>query len=355
MARRGRPRSGAGEERNPAAQIFALTLARSIGLAALRSAVQLEVFDHLGKKPRKASDLARELDLNTDRLRRLLRVLSNQGLVREAPRDQFAASRLGLRLRRDSTEPYRDFVLFSLHPFRQRALEELDRAVRSGQTVAEIAYGKPEWDSMREQPEFRELFQRGMCNLTATVARDLLRAYSFGRASRIADIGGGHGGLLAPLLVALPRATGVLLDLPMNAEGARQHFAELGLSKRCEIVGQSFFDGVPSGADLYLLKSVLHNWDDDSARRILGSIARAMPRKGKLLIIEALLPADRGPSLVHTMDLNMMAFPGGRERTEAEYRELCAAAGLRETRAIPLGNYRWAIEAVPSSAPRART
>ncbi|MCI4352645.1 MAG: methyltransferase domain-containing protein [Thermoplasmata archaeon] len=309
-------------------------LERSLGLAALRAAIELEVFDHLEETSRPIALVAQEVGCDASSLARLLRISTLQELVAEPERDQFALRPLGRHLRKDSAESERDFLTFILHPFRARALERLADAVRHGRTAIEEEYGLPEFEYLAQHPDLASVFQRAMVAGTNNMARAFLRAFSFEGAHQVADVGGGHGELLGAVLRQYPQMTGILFDLPYAVEGARAHIEELGLTARCRIFGGSFFESVPAGADVYLLKSVLHNWPDPRAVEILRNVRTAMPPHGRLLIVERLLPSARGPDQAFAMDLNMLAFPGGRERMQSEYERLLQSAGLRLLRVI---------------------
>jgi len=164
----------------------------------------------------------------------------------------------------------------------------------------------------------------------------------------VADVGGGHGSLLAAILRAAPGARGILFDLPRVIATARPGIAAQGLADRCGLVAGDFFEAVPEGADLHLLQQVVHNWDDAEAARLLGNCHRALPPGGKLVLVEMIVPSDNRPSEAHLMDLNMLVNLGGRQRTEAEYRSLLQAAGFRMERAIPTQTPFYVIEAARS-------
>jgi hypothetical protein len=193
------------------------------------------------------------------------------------------------------------------------------------------------FEYMAEHPEEDAMFNRSMQELTRGVAEVLATSYDFSGARTVVDVGGGYGALLAPVLRKYPQLRGRVYDLPRCEEGARQLFAESGLSERCDFVGGDFFRSVPSGSDLYLLKSVIHDWDDAKSRTILGNVRDALGEDSRLLLLEWPVPERVGPGdagIIGT-DLNMLVMVGGQERTEREYRELLDSAGLRVTRVLP--------------------
>jgi SAM-dependent methyltransferase len=205
------------------------------------------------------------------------------------------------------------------------------------------------FEYMAAHPEDDAIFNRSMLELTRGVAGVLAGAYDFADASAVVDVGGGYGALLPPLLHAFPKLRGVVYDLPRCAEGAAALFAEAGLSDRCRFIGGDFFEAVPPGGDVYLLKSVIHDWDDARSRAILANVRAAMDPGARLVVLEWIVPERVGPGdagIVGT-DLNMLVMVGGQERTEAEYRALIASAALRVTRIVPTPAAMSLIECVP--------
>ena len=163
----------------------------------------------------------------------------------------------------------------------------------------------------------------------------VLSGYDFSTASKIVDIGGAHGALLAAILQKYPAARGVLFDLPQVTGGSKAAIEKLGIASRVEIVSGDFFKEVPRGGDIYLLKHILHDWDDDRCAAILANVRAAMKPSSKILVVEFALPKDAAPSPAHFMDLNMLVMLDGRERTPDQYGKLFARAGLRLSRFIP--------------------
>jgi SAM-dependent methyltransferase len=178
-------------------------------------------------------------------------------------------------------------------------------------------------------------FNAAMGNLSALAAGELVRVYDFSAARTVVDVGGAHGVLLAAILKASPATRGIVFDLPHVIARAGDAIAAQGLSERCDLVSGDFFQAVPEGADLHLLKHIVHDWDDERATLLLRSCHRALAPNGKLLLVEMVVPADNRPSPAQSMDLNMLVVAGGRERTEEEYRQLLAGAGFRLERVIP--------------------
>jgi SAM-dependent methyltransferase len=174
-----------------------------------------------------------------------------------------------------------------------------------------------------------------MGNLSALAASEVVRIYDFSGVRTVVDIGGAHGVLLAAVLQANPAARGILLDLPHVIATAGDGIASAGLSERCELMSGDFFEAVPEGADLHLLKQILHDWDDERAARLLQNCHRALPADGRLLVVEMVIPSDNRPSPAQAMDLNMLVLLGGQERTGEQFERLLRGAGFRLERIVP--------------------
>lgn len=336
-------------EASVAARVFGLSTAPQVQLFVVRAALQLEIPDHLDSSPKTAGQLGETLGCPPATLYRLLRALTLAGVVEEHPNQSFVLTPLGEHFRRDAPDSYRDFVLFVTDPYRFEVLGRLSESVRRGKPAFELTFGMQDFDYFGQHPELAALFQRGMTSVTARTARAIAETYPFAGSLKVTDVGGGEGQLLAEVLRRHPKVRAVLYDLPYAQEGARRHLASLGLLERCELVAGSFFDSVPPGADLYLLKHILHDWPDDKAVTILKNVRRALGPEGRVLIVDRILPDGLAPSPAFLADINMIAFPGGRERKQAEVELLLTAAELQLTRVIPLPGPVAVIEAAPAS------
>ena len=195
-------------------------------------------------------------------------------------------------------------------------------------------------------PEDAKTFDEAMANMTEAAIGPILGAYDFSSFRTVVDIGGGDASLLAAILGKHPGVKGVLFDMPRVTPKARRRIEAAGLAKRCEIVSGDFFESVPADGDAYILKAVIHDWDDERAATILGNCLRAMAENGRLLLIEAVIPPGNSPFFHKFMDLNMMVMTGGRERTADEYGALLKSAGFKLTRIVPTSSELSVIEAV---------
>lgn len=297
---------------------------------------RLGLADRLHDGPRTVPELASLTSTDPGGLGRLLRSGVTVGLFTELEGDRFKVTPLGAELSvADASGSLGDFAIALNGPGRWLPFGRLFDAVVTGRPQARQALGADPWAYFASHPEERVHFARAMGSISAQASEAVARHYDVARFRRIVDVGGSQGVLLAGLLAAAPSATGVLFDLPEVVDGARQAFATSGQADRVEIVGGDFFERVPAGGDLYVLKSVLHDWDDERALQILRNIHRASSPGVRLAVIEGLLPSQPGPSPVHLANLMMLVAHGGRERTLEDYADMLADAGFLLEGVIP--------------------
>lgn len=290
----------------------------------------LGVADHMSASPAPVSELARAVSADEDALYRVLRMLVPAGLFREGTQRWFSLTDLGALLRTDHANSMRGFAIYNGTPWHWGMWGELGRSVRSG-APARPDGEKMLFDFLAGDERAAAIFDAAMADLSNARDVSAISGYDFGRFATVADIGGGEGRLVRSVLRAFPAVNGILFDQPAVIERARAKIGAEGLSDRCSIVAGSFFESVPAGADVYMLKQVLHDWPDDKAAIILRNCRQAMGRQALLLAIEMVVPDDAGPSLAKLSDIEMLVATGGRERTLAEYDALFAGAGLRRT------------------------
>jgi hypothetical protein len=305
-------------------------VSQAVGVVAL-----LGVADQLGEGPRGTDELARAVGADPQALYRVLRLLASLGVFAEVAPDSFALTPLGETLRSDAPGSVRNFAITETAPGHWLPWGRLPESVRSGRPMAREALGMELFDWYAQNPEEAGFFNAAMGNLSALAASELVRVYDFSAVRTVADIGGAHGVLLTAVLRANSAARGILFDLPHVIATAGDAIAAEGLSQRCELVSGDFFEAVPEGADLHLLKQIVHDWDDERATRLLHNCHRALSPAGTLLLVEMVIPPENQPSPAQAMDLNMMVLLGGRERTEDDYQRLFQAAGFRLERVIP--------------------
>jgi SAM-dependent methyltransferase len=311
-------------------------------------AAKLGVADHLEAGPQTADALAKAVGAAPRPLYRLLRALASLGIFVETGEGTFALTPMGRLLQskpgslRSSALLYGDEVFWS-------AYGQMRHSVETGEPAFEHAHGAPLFSYLATDRRAASLFHEAMREFSDREIAAILGAYDFSTFRHAVDIGGGHGALIAALLGANPHLRGTILDLEPAADGARRLLADADLADRAGFVVGSFFDQAPAGGDIYLLKSVLHNWSDEDAVRILRSCRRAIAPEGRLLVIERLIPAGNEPSEAKLFDVNMLVVLGSQERTEGEYSALFRAAGFELARLVPTESDMTLIEGVPAA------
>lgn len=299
----------------------------------------LQVADHLADGPRSAGELALATGTNEAALYRLLRAVSAVGVLEELPERRFRLTNLGHGLRSDVPESMAGWAAFVGRPYHFASWARLLEGVREGRNPFELEFGTDIWSYRRDHPEEAAIFNRAMNSLTGTMTESLVSGFDFARFHKIVDVGAGGGAMLAAILQRYPAITGVLFDLPHVVADAKSLVTEAGLGDRIELVAGSFLESLPTGGDAYVLKSVLHNWPDDRAQRILRVCRDAMGASGALLVVERLVPGPNEGMDVKYMDVNMFVGPGSFERDTAEWRALLQTGGFRMERATPVGGF----------------
>jgi O-methyltransferase domain/Dimerisation domain len=288
---------------------------------AIHVAAALGIADLLRDGPRDSDALARETDSHAPSLHRVLRALAAVGVLHEGDDGRFALTAIGECLRSDAPEPVGGWAAFVGRPYHFQAWSALLQGVRTGETPFRSVHGTDVWDYRASHPEEGAIFNAAMTDIMRRANAHVLAAYDFGRFATVVDVGGGRGAFLRAVLDAHPATRGILFDQPHVVAGADG-------GERCEVVGGSFFEAVPDGADAYLLKAVLHDWEDDDALHILARCRAAIPDHGALLVVERDLGGPNEDADVKLADLNMLVGPGGRERTRDEFAALFAAGGF---------------------------
>ena len=312
---------------------------------ALHVAAELGIADLLQDGPRNAGDLARATGSDAGALYRLLRFLAGEGVFREESAGRFAQTELSAGLRANAPESPRDFIRM-INKEAYAAWGQLLHSVQTGSTAFEHVFGAPRFEWLASHPEQAALFQRAMIALSGGANVEAAEAYDFAGRHRVVDVGGGHGQLLSAIVTRNPHLSGVLYDLPAGIAAARTGVG--GPLPRCDLVAGDFFASVPAGADIYIMKKVIHDWDDGRAAKILDNCRRAMAPGGKVLVAETIVSPGNDPHPIKLADLNMLAVTGGMERTQEQYERLFARAGLRLARVIATKSPLSILEAIPS-------
>jgi O-methyltransferase domain/Dimerisation domain len=320
---------------------------------ALFVAAKLGLADLMTDGPRDPRDLASASGTHMASLKRLLRLLTSVGVFEEREDGRFSLAPLGELLRSDTPGSMRASVMLFTGVGIQDSWKELEYCVRTGEPA--FRRTSPDADpftSMAQDPEAAALFDKAMATFAPQTAAAVAAAYDFSALRTLADVGGGNGSLLLGILKANPGLRGIVFDQPHVAARAREQVEAAGMADRCEVVGGSFFEKVPSGADAYLLKHVIHDWNDERAAAILRNCRAAMTSTARLLLVEGVYPARIDQSLesrgAAANDVNMLVCTGGRQRSDAEFRDLFAASGFRLERVVPTPARVCVIEALPA-------
>ncbi len=294
-------------------------------------AARLDLADRLSKGPRSAAQLAKDAGVDPLALHRAMRALAGVGVFAEDKLGRFRLTPLGQTLRSDRPDSMRDFALMMPESYNWRAWDQLFEGIRTGETPFSGVHGMPAFDYLDRHPEDREIFARSMASLSATENPAVAAGYDFARLGTLVDVGGSQGHLLAAVLGRHAKLRGTLFDMPAVVEQARQapYLTAPKLSGRIEFAAGDFFKAVPDSADAYMMKYILHDWNDDQCVTILGNCRDAMAPTGRVLIVDTVIAAGNRPQWGKLLDINMLALTGGRERTRAEFAELLERSGLR--------------------------
>lgn len=317
-----------------------------IASAALQVAVSLEIPDRLAGGPRTVADLARDAGVQEDALYRVLRMLASVGIFEEHASKTFALT-LPATMLQSQPGSMRPLALWMTDPFHLRTYAEAMHSVQTGQPAADKVLGMPVFEYFARDAELSTRFNDAMTGFSALVIPGVLKAYDFSGIRQLVDVAGGHGEVLTSILRAYPEMQGVLFDLDHVVAGAVPRIEALGLADRCPTVGGDFFVSVPAGGDAYIMKHIIHDWDDDRALVILGHIRTALGgrRDGRVLLLEWVLAPGNEPDMGKFIDLEMLLMPGGRERTAEEFADLFTRAGFELTRIVPTESPLSVIEA----------
>ena len=319
----------------PSLKILEITYSNFVIARALYAFAKLGLADLLGDKAASSEELASKAGLHPRALYRLLRTLSTADVVSESRDHTFTLGPLGEALRSDAHGSMRAWAIFSGEPFYLQAWEQIVHSIQTGQPAWDHVHRMPVFEYIGKHPDAGQIFDRAMTSLSAGEAPAIVDAYDFSGVRKLADIGGGQGVLLRTILKSHPTMAGLLFDRPDAVEGVEAQLREDGLAERCEVVSGDFFQAVPAGADAYLLKYVIHDWDDERSLAILESCRRAMARDARLLLVETIVPPPGESHFAKLQDLEMMVIAGSQERTVDEYSRLLEQAGFRLARVVP--------------------
>ncbi len=310
--------------------LFGFAVSRAMGVAA-----ELGIADALKDGPKTADALAAETGVHARSLYRVLRACASVGVFAEDEEKRFHLTPLAEPLRSDVPGSLRSFVTMMTTDWQYEVWAHLPYSVRTGLPAFDKVHGMSSFEYFWSNEKAGREFNDAMTSNSAFTSAAVVEAYDFADTQKLVDVGGGHGLLLASILQQYPHMHGVLLEMPAIVDAARPLLESYGVAERCERVAGNFFEGVPAGGDTYIMKHIIHDWNDEQCVAILQHCRNGMTANGKVLVVEMVLPEGNEPSLGKFLDLQMLLFLPGCERTEAEYRQLFDRAGLELTRIIP--------------------
>jgi O-methyltransferase domain len=313
---------------------------------AVSSIAELGVADLIQPgQPQPVELLARTTRTHEPSLYRILRFMAAHGIFQETENRCFDHTPLSAALRTDAPGSYRAAAQLFHHVF--AAWDGLHHSLETGQPGFNKVFGAPVFDYIPTHPELGPVFDAGMTSMNFYETGAMLDAHDFTGISVLADIGGGNGSLISAVLAHYPNMTGILFDLGHVIGRAQENLKAAGLAGRCSVIEGSFFETIPAGADAYLLRHIIHDWTDEQGAQILGHCRKVIPANGKLLIVDCVVPAGNAPSLSKDMDITMLTYPGGQERTEAQFRSLLKASGFELKSITPTTSMISVVEGKP--------
>jgi hypothetical protein len=346
--------TGTGKASGPAAAGLMPLIMGFVASRMVFVAAELRIADLLAKGPKTSEVLAAETGTHAPSLHRMLRALASFGVFEEVESGRFSLTTLGDQLRAGVTGSLRNFALMFANERSWRCAGEMMHSIRTGEPTMQLTTGMSGFQYLATHPEEARIFNEAMAEVTRRVAKAVVATYDISQFEVIIDVGGGNGTLGAVILAAFPNLRGIVLDLPAGCADAPSVLSAAGVADRCSVVAGDFFVSVPHGADICILKNVIHNWDDERSVTILRNCRTALRAGGKLLVIDRVMPLVMKESPVNRattiLDMRMLTMVGGRERTEAEYETLLAASGFGLARVLPLPDTMGVsiIEAVPA-------
>ena len=314
---------------------------------AIAVVTNLGIADLLKDGSRTAGDIARATKASEDGVYRLLRALGGVGLFAETGNRRFRLTPLGRLLRKDSPQAIGGYARFVGHESTWRPWGDLEHSVRTGEPAFDHVFGMPVFEYFAKMPAAAGVFDAAMTSVSTLESKAVVAAYDFSGINTLVDVAGGHGLMITTILKANKRIRGILFDLPHVITGATSRLQSAGVASRCQLVSGDFFSSVPGGGDAYVMKHIIHDWDDDRATQILRNCHRAMEPGGKVLIVDAVIPPGNREHFGKLLDLEMLVLtPRGRERTRVEFQELLTRSGFRLRRVVPTETHLSVVEGV---------
>jgi hypothetical protein len=300
---------------------------------SIHVAAKLKLADLIKNGPKSAAELAQATKTHPPSLYRLLRALSSVEIFSEDEQGRFSMTPIAECLLEEPGSQWAVAMMMGDEHF--RSWGELLYSVQTGKPAFDHVFGKGVFDYLSEHAEQAKIFDAAMTGFHGPETQAMIDAYDYSGVNTLVDIGGGNGTVLSAVLGKNPAMKGILYDLPDVIERAKKNLADAGLASRCQTIPGSFFEAAPPGGDAYQMRHIIHDWTDEQCHTILGHIRKVIPKTGRLLVIEMVIKPGNEFQPAKWLDLNMLVLPGGRERTEAEYRDMYAKAGFCLERVVP--------------------
>jgi hypothetical protein len=313
---------------------------------AVACVAELRIPDLVESGPKSADELAAQIGANAQALFRLMRATACVGVLSEGSNGKFSQTPLSSVLRTNATPGLRGWVAMYGREWHTRGWGVLSHCVRTGKQAIDEIYGQPIFQFFAQHPEESAIFNEAMTNLSALDGPATAKAYSFAGLQTIVDVAGGHGALLAEILSRNPHMRGTLLEMPNVVEGAKSGPLKPMLD-RCSFASCDIFSGALPAADAYIMKHIIHDWPDDKCVQILKACRKSVNPDGKLLVVDSVIQPGNNFEPGKFLDIQMLIFPGGRERTESQFRDIFNASGWKLTRLIPTAAAESIVEGVP--------
>lgn len=314
---------------------------------AISCLAQLGIPDLVAAAPQSAEELAKKIGADPEALYRLMRATASVGVLAEEADGKFSQTPMSAVLRSDATPSLRAWTTMGGREWHGRGWSRLEYCVRTGKQALDQIYGAHIFDFLKQNPAEGEIFNDAMTELSMIDSPAVAEAYDFSGIRSIVDVGGGHGLLLATILKKNPHLRGTLYEMPHVVEGAKNGPLKPVLD-RCTLASGDMFSSVPESVDAYIMKHIIHDWADDRCIQLLKACRKGVNPGGKLLVVDSVIQPGNDFSPGKFLDLQMLIFPGGRERTEKQFRDLFAASGWQLTRIIPTAASDSIVEGVPA-------
>jgi hypothetical protein len=336
------------QPQKPPAHVSVMQLLSGPHIAgAVSCLAQMGIPDLVEAGPKSAHELASQIGADAEALHRLMRATASVGVLSEGPDGKFSETPMSAVLRSNGKPSLRALAMMGGREWHGRGWSRLEYCVRTGKQAMEQVYGTPIFDYFKQHPEEAQIFNDAMTSISTGDSPAVVDAYSFDGIRTIVDVGGGHGLLLATILERNPQMKGILYDAPHVIEGAKNGPLK-PVMERCTLASGDMFSSVPAGADAYIMKHIIHDWPDELCIKILKACRKEVNPGGKLIVLDDVIQPGNDFYPGKFLDLQMLIFPGGKERTEKQFRELFAAGGWKLSRVAPTATPICVVEGIPA-------